>query len=212
MTSYVELTGAWTGPGDVKTVPGYLNNVDYDSYGYFQQRPSQGWGSWSQVTNADYALRKFCSVAYDVSGGSWHKDQTDPQTLAAWCQEVQRSAYPSAYKDKGYPAAQKLIKGWNEGDEPVEPTKPDESKELWERYGWYSYESDTSWSLKYYPPEGKSSPVEPDKTTWKKAMSKPEAVKYREVEDGIEVEDDGLVSLYSPEEFQKHYQTVEEEK
>ncbi len=186
MTSYVELTGAWTGPGDVKTVPGYLNNVDHDSYGYFQQRPSQGWGSWSQVTNADYALRKFCSVAYDVSGGSWHKGQTAPQILGEWCQAVQRSAYPNAYRDKGYPAARKLIEGWNQGgDKPVAPEKPEGKKELWQRYGWYTYESETSWGLKYYPPEAKSSPVEPDKSTWKKAREqKADVVEFREHADG----------------------------
>ncbi len=212
MCSYVELTGAWTGPGDVKTVPGYLGAVDYDSLGYFQQRPSQGWGTPSQLTDADYALRKFCSVAYENSGGTWNKDQTGTQILGEWCQAVQRSAFPNAYRDKGYPAAMKLIEGWNQGgDEPVKP-KPDESKELWQLYGWYTFESDTSWSLTYYPPEGKSSPVEPDKSTWKKAMSKPEEVKYREVGDGVEVEDDGLVSQYSPEEFAKYYQPVEEKK
>jgi cell wall-associated NlpC family hydrolase len=36
------------------------------AYGLFQQRPSQGWGTVAQVTNAQYATRKFFSVEQTV--------------------------------------------------------------------------------------------------------------------------------------------------
>lgn len=41
ITSCVELTDAWTAPGDVKDVRGYLKAVDHDSVGYFQQRQAR---------------------------------------------------------------------------------------------------------------------------------------------------------------------------
>lgn len=70
-----------------------LRNINYgdrDSLGLFQQRPSMGWGTPAQVTDPEYAARKFFSVLKGVEGrGSM------PMTLAA--QAVQRSAYPLAY-------------------------------------------------------------------------------------------------------------------
>lgn len=151
MTSYVELTDAWTGPGDVKSVPGYLNNVDYDSYGYFQQRPSQGWGTYEQVTDATYALHKFCSTARNLADWEWSQSTSDPSVLGRWCQAVQRSAKPSQYRDKGYPAAIELIEGWEAGrdgspppDSPEEPEKPEEPDDTGGeagsvRYGRYTF-------------------------------------------------------------------------
>ena len=109
MTSCVELTNAWTEPGDVKNVPGYLDAVDYDSFGYFQQRPSQGWGTREQLIGADYALRAFCWAAAKLKDWEWNKDTTDAEVLGRWCQAVQRSAFPNAYRDKGYPMASKVL-------------------------------------------------------------------------------------------------------
>jgi murein DD-endopeptidase MepM/ murein hydrolase activator NlpD len=63
---------------------------DHDSLGLFQQRPSQGWGTPQQVTDPQYASRKFYEKLLQVPG--W---LTMPLTDAA--QEVQRSAYPDAY-------------------------------------------------------------------------------------------------------------------
>jgi len=41
---------------------GHLGNRnDHDSLGVFQQRPSQGWGTPAQLTNVEYAARKFYS-------------------------------------------------------------------------------------------------------------------------------------------------------
>jgi NlpC/P60 family protein len=70
-----------------------LRNINYgdrDSLGLFQQRPSQGWGSPTQVTNPTYAATKFYQHLQNVPG--W--DQL-PVTAAA--QTVQRSAFPDAY-------------------------------------------------------------------------------------------------------------------
>jgi hypothetical protein len=71
----------------------YLKNMsggNMDSAGLFQQRPSAGWGSYSQVTNPDYSARKFYSVLLQVDG--WRRL---PLTDAA--QDVQVSAFGWAY-------------------------------------------------------------------------------------------------------------------
>jgi len=66
-----------------------LNYGDRDSGGVFQQRPSQGWGTWAQVTNVDYATNKFFDVARtrDICG----------PTAGQLAQCVQRSAFPLRY-------------------------------------------------------------------------------------------------------------------
>lgn len=65
-----------------------INNPggDRDSVGLFQQRPSQGWGTYAQVSNPTYAATKFYSVLRGVAGRD---------TMAPWlaAQAVQRSAY-----------------------------------------------------------------------------------------------------------------------
>lgn len=71
----------------------YLKNISgghLDSAGLFQQRPSAGWGSYSQVTDPYYSARKFYSVLIEHDG--WRKM---PLTVAA--QDVQVSAFPWAY-------------------------------------------------------------------------------------------------------------------
>jgi hypothetical protein len=71
-----------------------LENVEYgdsDSLGLFQQRPSQGWGTPQQILNRAYATNAFFDALVKVPGY-----QTMDITRAA--QEVQRSAYPTAYR------------------------------------------------------------------------------------------------------------------
>lgn len=116
MTSCVELTAAWTGPGDVKDITGYLTPVDHWSVGYFQQQYDGnpdgiffGWGKYDQLINADYAVRRFCQEAVKFKDWEWHENTTDPDALGRWCQAVQRSAFPDAYRDKGYPMALALL-------------------------------------------------------------------------------------------------------
>lgn len=70
-----------------------LHNVDHgdrDSIGIFQQRPSQGWGTPSELLQPGYAARAFLSRLAQIAG--W---ESLPVTVAA--QRVQRSATPNAY-------------------------------------------------------------------------------------------------------------------
>lgn len=69
-----------------------LAHGDRDSLGLFQQRPSQGWGSAEQVQDPVYATNAFYDALVKIDG---YADMEI--TLVA--QEVQRSAYPSAYSD-----------------------------------------------------------------------------------------------------------------
>jgi murein DD-endopeptidase MepM/ murein hydrolase activator NlpD len=63
---------------------------DHDSLGLFQQRPSAGWGTPTQVRDPVYAATKFYNKMLAVD--DWAKL---PLTVVA--QRVQRSAYPGAY-------------------------------------------------------------------------------------------------------------------
>jgi hypothetical protein len=70
-----------------------LHNVDYgdrDSVGLFQQRPSQGWGTPSQLVTPTFAATAFYNRLAEVDG--W---ETMSVTDAA--QRVQRSGAPNAY-------------------------------------------------------------------------------------------------------------------
>jgi murein DD-endopeptidase MepM/ murein hydrolase activator NlpD len=66
------------------------NRNDHDSLGLFQQRPSQGWGTPSQLMDPNYAATKFYEKLLRVAG--W---QQMPLTQAA--QAVQVSAFPDRY-------------------------------------------------------------------------------------------------------------------
>jgi hypothetical protein len=61
-----------------------VNHGDRDSLGVFQQRPSQGWGTPSQVRDVEYAARKFFEAAKKVG-------KYDSVPMLA--QKVQRSAF-----------------------------------------------------------------------------------------------------------------------
>lgn len=63
---------------------------DRDSAGLFQQRPSMGWGTYEQVTNPEYAAKKFFQALFNVRG-------RDKMPLWQVCQAVQRSGFPRAY-------------------------------------------------------------------------------------------------------------------
>lgn len=62
-----------------------------DSLGLFQQRPSMGWGSASEITTPSYAANKFLSVLQSDVPNYAHT------TLWVAAQDVQRSGYPTAY-------------------------------------------------------------------------------------------------------------------
>jgi murein DD-endopeptidase MepM/ murein hydrolase activator NlpD len=88
-----------------------------DSIGLFQQRPSQGWGTPTQLRDPVYAAGKFYDKLLTVPG--WRQM---PLTEAA--QAVQRSAYPDAYA-KHEPDATRLvnttISGAAEACAPISP-------------------------------------------------------------------------------------------
>ncbi len=65
---------------------------DRDSLGLFQQRPSQGWGTKTQIRDPYYATNKFYDELQKIDGY-----QTMRITEAA--QKVQRSGFPEAYED-----------------------------------------------------------------------------------------------------------------
>jgi hypothetical protein len=67
-----------------------LTHGDRDSVGIFQQRPSQGWGTPTQLVQPRYAAQAFLSHLAGVYG--W---ESLPVTVAA--QAVQHSATPNAY-------------------------------------------------------------------------------------------------------------------
>ncbi len=81
-----------------------LRNLTYgsgDSLGLFQQRPSQGWGTPQQIMDPSYSIRKFYGSLSKVG---------NRKNLSAWqaAQEVQKSAYPDAYK-KWIPDSDSLL-------------------------------------------------------------------------------------------------------
>ena len=67
-----------------------LNYGDRDSLGLFQQRPSQGWGTPEQVTDPEYASRKFFQSL------KAHKERNGESPWLA-AQHVQRSAFADGY-------------------------------------------------------------------------------------------------------------------
>lgn len=80
-----------------------LGGGDRDSVGLFQQRPSQGWGSYAEVSNPLYATKKFFTTLKGIGNrGSMQMWQA--------AQAVQRSANPFAY-EKWENDARRLMNG-----------------------------------------------------------------------------------------------------
>jgi cell wall-associated NlpC family hydrolase len=78
-----------------------LPGGDRDSLGVFQQRPSAGWGTPTQILDPTYAAHRFYTALTEIP--RW---QNLPLTVAA--QAVQRSGFPDAYA-KWEPDALTLI-------------------------------------------------------------------------------------------------------
>jgi hypothetical protein len=74
-----------------------LPRGDRDSLGLFQQRPSQGWGSSTDIMSPTYAATAFYSHLLQVPG--W-----DTLPVAGAAQAVQHSAQPDAYARFEQPA------------------------------------------------------------------------------------------------------------
>ncbi|MEU9415932.1 M23 family metallopeptidase [Streptomyces sp. NPDC048272] len=82
-----------------------INFGDRDSLGLFQQRPSMGWGTPAQVTDAVYASNTFYKHLEKIE--DW---QTKPLTKVA--QAVQRSGFPDAYAKWEQSAGELVVKSW----------------------------------------------------------------------------------------------------
>ncbi|MEV6812871.1 hypothetical protein [Micromonospora sp. NPDC051296] len=68
-----------------------LAGGDRDSVGLFQQRPSQGWGTPTEIRDPRYAADKFYAALKKVRG--W-----EDMRVTDAAQKVQRSAFPEAYE------------------------------------------------------------------------------------------------------------------
>lgn len=79
-----------------------LNCGDKDSVGVFQQRPSQGWGSVSQIMDVTYSTNKFLD-------GAIAQDKKHPNFSAGQlAQSVQISEFPTRYDEQEGRAKQLL--------------------------------------------------------------------------------------------------------
>ena len=81
-----------------------LRNINYghlDSVGLFQQRPSSGWGSVAQLTNAEHAAKLFYGGPSNpnkgVTRGLLDISGWSSLTVTQAAQKVQISAFPDAY-------------------------------------------------------------------------------------------------------------------
>lgn len=76
----------------------YLQAVDHDSLGIFQQRPSTGWGTPEQITDVPTSTKSFYGVApFGNNPGLIQIQGWETMAPGAAAQAVQRSAYPDAY-------------------------------------------------------------------------------------------------------------------
>ncbi len=78
-----------------------LDHGDRDSLGLFQQRPSQGWGTAAQITDADRSIRVFYGGRHDPNGGTTRGLLDIPgwqrMSFTGAAQAVQVSAFPHRY-------------------------------------------------------------------------------------------------------------------
>jgi hypothetical protein len=70
----------------------YTGSSTSDSLGLFQQRPSQGWGSESEVLDPVYATNAFYDALVEI-------DAYQSLEITDAAQAVQRSGFPEAYAD-----------------------------------------------------------------------------------------------------------------
>lgn len=111
-----------------------LVNIDYgdrDSLGLFQQRPSQGWGTKSQIMDPVYSTNAFYDALVKVEG---YQDLR----ITEAAQRVQRSGFPEAYEQhaEGARALASALTGWSAGgfscvtDRPSGPRQPEAASGL----------------------------------------------------------------------------------
>jgi LysM repeat protein len=78
-----------------------LDHGDRDSLGLFQQRPSQGWGTPTQIMDVERSIRVFYGGAHDPNGsasnGLLDIAGWQGKSFSAAAQAVQISAFPERY-------------------------------------------------------------------------------------------------------------------
>ncbi|MFY1687889.1 FG-GAP repeat domain-containing protein [Plantactinospora sp. WMMB782] len=85
-----------------------LNHGDRDSLGLYQQRPSQGWGTESQILDPVYATNAFLgAMLRKFPNNSW---LTRP--VGEVCQAVQISAFPERYGEQAGDGAKIAAAAW----------------------------------------------------------------------------------------------------
>jgi hypothetical protein len=98
------------------TLHNYTEAVDHDSLGLFQQRPSQGWGSPSELTDPVYATNAFLNAMLrKYPDNRWMSGD-----IGAICQAVQVSAVPDAYGHEVHDAGLIVDALWD----PAPPSDP----------------------------------------------------------------------------------------
>ncbi|WP_425338031.1 peptidoglycan-binding protein [Streptomyces anulatus] len=80
----------------------FTSAVDHDSLGVFQQRPSMGWGTPSQITHVPTASKSFYGLpSPSANPGLLQIDGWESMEPGHVCQAVQRSAHPDRYAQWG---------------------------------------------------------------------------------------------------------------
>ena len=75
-----------------------ISHGDRDSVGLFQQRPSQGWGDPSELTDPVFATKSFYGINPEIENPGVNQiEDWASMTPTEAAQAVQRSAYPNAY-------------------------------------------------------------------------------------------------------------------
>ena len=85
-----------------------LTAGDRDSLGLFQQRPSQGWGTRTQILDPVHAINAFYDALEKIDG-------YEDMRITEAAQAVQHSGYPEAYEEHadGARALASALTGWS---------------------------------------------------------------------------------------------------
>ncbi|WP_433305098.1 FG-GAP repeat domain-containing protein [Actinoplanes sp. CA-030573] len=90
------------------TLHNYTVEVDHDSLGLFQQRPSQGWGQRGELVDPRFATQAFLTAMMRKHpAAGWQSGD-----IGQICQRVQGSAYPLAYAPETHDAALLVAALW----------------------------------------------------------------------------------------------------
>lgn len=110
-----------------------------DSGGFFQQRPSQGWGTCQQVNDPLYSVDAFLNgikgaiapskpdEPFDISGYRDARKDNPNASYGAVVQSVQRSDHPDEYH-KWLPVAREIVRQWVNSADLFDPELPSQQE------------------------------------------------------------------------------------